>query len=349
MMKTSLSFVVGLALLGGAVGCADHGVASGDDGMGDGSGSQEPTPDPQVDAQGTYRVNSTFDIATNMPGTAGTVLNSIIAATDDPDDPMSWLLDQLLAQMSPGTLKDILVAGKPLVAQYLNDRLHDLAPNLVDTLIKIGDRMGAMTKHFGLDEKLQVSSVDQTYIARVTADGVRFTIDGTTTDLDFFSHDIDDVVANDVFITYDKGAGRLGIGEHTLPLPYGKLVRLGLDFAIIPAIDPTAHNLPELLDHLVNCQGVGQSISDYLGVGSATFWAGACKSGLTAAGNMLYAQIADQNAKLSLEVVGTSRAADTNNDYKLDKLLFGTWSGTMTYDAADATLAQPAVYDGARM
>ena len=171
MMKTSLSFVVGLALLG-AAGCADHGVAGGDDGMGDGSGSQETPPEPQIDAQGTYRLNSTFDIATNMPGTAGTVLNSIIAATDDPDDPMSWLLDQLLNQMSPGTLHDILVAGKPLVAQYLNDRLHDLAPNLVDTLIKVGDRLADMTKHFGLNEKLQVSSVDQTYIARVTADMV---------------------------------------------------------------------------------------------------------------------------------------------------------------------------------
>jgi hypothetical protein len=317
--------------------------------MGDGSGSQETPPEPQIDAQGTYRVNSTFDIATNMPGTAGTVLNSIIAATDDPDDPMSWLLDQLLAQMSPGTLHDILVAGKPLVAQYLNDRLHDLAPNLVDTLIKVGDRLGDMTKHFGLDEKLQISSVDQTYIARVTADGVRFTIDGTTTDLDFFSHDIDDVVVNDVFITYDKGASRLGIGEHTLPLPYGKLVRLGLDFAIIPAIDPTAHNLPELLDHLVNCQGVGQGISNQLGIGSATFWAGVCTSGLTSAGNMLYDQLAAHNSKLSLKIVGSSRAADTNNDYKLDKLLFGNWSGTMTYDTSDATLAQPAQYDGARM
>src|SRR5438445_9110190 len=111
MKKSSLSFVVGVALVG-AVGCADRGVAGGDDGMGDGSGSQEPTPDPQVDAQGTYRVNSTFDIATNMPGTAGSVLNGIIAATDDPDDPMAWLLEQLLAQMSPGTLHDILAAGK---------------------------------------------------------------------------------------------------------------------------------------------------------------------------------------------------------------------------------------------
>ncbi|HUS28589.1 MAG TPA: hypothetical protein VMZ53_08770, partial [Kofleriaceae bacterium] len=63
----------------------------------------------------------------------------------------------------------------------------------------------------------------------------------------------------------------------------------------------------------------------------------------------LYEQIADQNSKLSLHLVGSSRAADTNNDYKLDKLVFGTWQGTMTYEADDATLAQPADYDGTRM
>ncbi|HTL34013.1 MAG TPA: hypothetical protein VL326_12850 [Kofleriaceae bacterium] len=349
MMKmTSLSLILGLALVG-AAGCADSSTTGDDMGGGDGSGSQEPQPEPQMDAQGTYRVNSTFDIATNMPGTAGTILNGIIDATDSPDDPMSWLLDQMLAQMSPGTLKDILVAGKPFVAGYLNDRLHDLAPDLMDKLTEVGQRMAQLTKHFGLNEKLQVSSVDQTYIARVTADGVRFTIDGTVTDLDFLTNNIDDVVANDVFITYDKGASRLGIGDHTLPLPYGKIVRLGLDVAVIPAIDPNAHNLGELIDHAVNCAGVGQSISDALGFGSAAFWGAACHSGVNAGANLLYNQIADQNAKLSLQLVGSSRAADTNNDYKLDKLLFGTWQGSMTYDADNATLAQPAEYDGARM
>jgi hypothetical protein len=348
MKTTSLSLAL-LALLG-AAGCADHSVGAGDDGMGDGSGSQEePTPEPQMDAQGTYRVNSTFDIATNMPGTAGSVLNGIIAATDDADDPMSWLLDQMLAQMDDGTLKDILVAAKPFVAGYLNDRLHDLAPDLVDTLVDVGQRMEDMTKHFGLNEKLEVSSVDQVYIARVTADGVRFTINGTSTDLDFFSHDIDNVVANDVLITYDKPGSRLGIGDHTLPLPYGKIVRVGLDFAIIPAIDPTAHNLAELLDHLINCQAVGSNIATALGFGSASFWGAACHSGVTAGANVLYDQLADQNSKLSLKLVGSSRAADTNNDYKLDKLVFGNWQGTMKYETDDAALAQPAEYTGNRM
>lgn len=347
-MKTiaSLGCVVALALAG----CADHSVAGDDDGGGDGSGSQEETPpEPQMDAQGTYRLQSTFDIATNMPGTAGSVLNGLIAATDDPDDPMSWLLDQMLAQMDDGTLKDILVGAKPLVAGYLNDRLHDLAPGLVDTIVDVGHRMADLTKHFGLREKLEVKSVDQTYLAHVTADGVHWDVDGTAVDLGFIDNNIDEVTADGVFISYEKTDSRLHIGEHTLQLPYGKLVRLALDNVVVPEIDPTAHSLVELLDHQVNCAGVGAAVVDYLGFGSATFFATVCHSGLQYAANLAYDQIAAQNAVLDMHLMGSSRATDTNNDYKLDKLSFGTWTGSLTYEATDATLAQPATYLGARM
>ena len=103
MMKLS---PIGLAFALALTGCADS-SGTGDDTGGDGSGSQqEPQPEPQMDAQGAFRVNSTFDVATNMPGASGNFLNGLIAATDDPDDPMSWLVDQMLAKMDDGTLKD---------------------------------------------------------------------------------------------------------------------------------------------------------------------------------------------------------------------------------------------------
>jgi hypothetical protein len=64
MMKIApISFAFALALSG----CADS-TTTAPEPDGDGSGSSEPQPDPLMDAQGTYRINSTFDIATNMPG-----------------------------------------------------------------------------------------------------------------------------------------------------------------------------------------------------------------------------------------------------------------------------------------
>ena len=346
-MKTlsSLSLVLALA----AVGCGDNthvGDDPGGDGSGSGSGSGE-VEEPKLDATGTYRLHSTFDIAATMPGGAGSFVNGLIAATDDPDDPMSWLLDQMLAQMPSGTLKTILVNAKPFVAGYLNDELTQLAPDLVATIVQIGQRTAQMTKQFGVEEELVIAGADQTLLGTVTADGVRFTIDGTPIVLAFVDHDVDDVVSDGVLITIENEA-RMRIGQHMLPLPYGKIVRMGLDAAIIPSIDPTAHSLVDLLDNVVNCQGVGQSIADALDFGSASFWASACTAGLGRAADLVYDQIVANDSTLTFELTGESRVSDDNGDRKLDKLSFGTWAGTVSYDTTNTALAQPATFDGAR-
>ena len=339
----SLSFAFALALTG----CGDNILVDDDNGGGGGSGSDEQ-PEPRMDATGTYRLHSTFDIATNMPGSAGSFVNGLIEATDDPDDPASWLIDQMLAQMPNGTFKTILVNAKPFVAGYINDELHDLAPDLVDTIKAIGKHTAEMTKNFGVNKQLHVTSTDQVYIATVQADGVRFTLDGNAIDLAFADHDVDDVVANDVLVTIESESKML-IGEHALPLPYGKIVRMGLDAAIIPTIDPSAHSLVDLLDNVVNCQGVGTAIADALDFGSAAFWASACTGGLTYAANEVYDMIAASDSTLTFRLTGNARVSDSNMDYKLDKLQFGTWVGTLTYDTTDTTLAQPATFSGARM
>lgn len=350
MMKTaSISLV--LALFASAC-SSDKIVDDGDDdggGGGDGSDMQPPPPPtPKLDATGTYRIHSTFDLAATMPGTMGSVVNGLIAATDDPDDPMSWVLDQMLAQMPAGTFKTVLQGAKPLVAGYLNDELITLAPQFVGTIQKIGMRMNDLTKHFGVNEKLVVGGADGTYLASVIADGVRFQIDGSTLDETFFENNLDDVVANGVYITV-QNENRLTIATHTLSLPYGKIVRIGLDDAVIPAIDPTATSLANLLDHVVDCAGVGQTIADSLDVGTATFWATACRGGLSYAADQVYNQIAAADSVLALERMGSARCADANGDYKIDALAFGVWDGSATYETDNVPLAQPATFDGARM
>lgn len=348
MMKIApISFAFALALSG----CADSSVVDPGpgDGDGDGSGSgMQPEPTPQVDAQGTYRLHSTFDIATNMPGNAGGFVNGLIEATDDPDDPMSWVVDQMLAQMDDGTLKDILVGAKPFVIGYLNDQVTALAPDLVGTIVDVGQRMADVMKKFGVNEKLLVNSVDQTYIGRITADGVRFDVNGTAKDFLFADHDIDDVIADGILITFVDQT-KLNIGEHTLPLPYGQIARIALDYAVIPAIDPTATSLAGLLDNVVDCQGIGAAVANQLGFGSPALYAGACVAGLEAAADQVYDLIIASETKLDLSLTGTARAVDSNNDYKVDKITAGTWAGSMTMDAATATLAQPATFTGARM
>jgi hypothetical protein len=347
-MKKLASLSLALALaVAPLAGCGDN-ISDGNDDTGEGSGSgsgSDQEPEPKLDATGTYRLNSTFDIKANMPDG---FVNSLVEATDDPDDPASWLLDQMLAQMPNGTLKTLLQGAKPFVAGYLNQQLTQLAPDLVGTIVELGQHMGAMTKNFGVNEKLVVGGADQTLVATIVADGVRFTIDGNQIDLAFVDHDIDDVIADGILITLENES-RLLIGEHVLPLQYGKIVRMGLDGAIIPTIDPSAHSLVDLLDNVVHCQAVGQSIADALDFGSPALWASACTAGLSGAANLVYEQIAASDSTLTFDLTGNARASDSDGDHKLDKLQFGTWAGSLSYDAVDTTLAQPATFVGQRM
>jgi hypothetical protein len=143
--------------------------------------------------------------------------------------------------------------------------------------------------------------------------------------------------------------GHLDLADHSLPLPYGKLMRIGLDVAVIPAIDPTATGLADLLDNVVDCQGVGAAVAGQVPVGNAAFWKSVCLAGLTYAANKIYDQILSADSLLDLHRTGSARAADSNNDYKLDKLTFGEWSGTADYDGAAAPIAPPATFSGERM
>jgi hypothetical protein len=177
---------------------------------------------------------------------------------------------------------------------------------------------------------------------------VRFTIDGNQIDLAFVDHNVDDVIADGILITIESEA-RMLIGEHALPLPYGKIVRMGLDAAIIPTIDPSAHSLTDLLDNLVDCQAVGTSIANALDFGTPSLWASACTSGLAGAANLVYEQIAASDSLLTFHLTGDARVSDSNGDHKLDKLRFGTWAGTLSYDATDTALVQPASFSGQRM
>ena len=345
MIKVApLSFAFALALTG----CTTDRNGDDDADGGGGGGSSEPQPERKIDLVGTYRLHSTFDLATNMPGSAGSVINGLIAATDDPDDPMSWIVDQMLGQMQDGTFKNILVGAKPFVIGYLNDRVTALAPDLVGTLLEVGQRMADVTKNFGLNERLVVGHVDQTLTGRMTADGVRFLVDTSTVDVLFADHDIDDVIAEGIYVRFENES-LVTIDDHTMALPYGKLARLALDAAVIPAIDPTATSLAGLLDNVVDCQGIGASVATALGFGSPALYAGACLEGLDQAADLVYDQLVAADAQLDLHVTGTARASDTDGDFRVDKLSSGKWMGTMTYATTDAPLAQPATFVGARL
>jgi len=333
MMKHSPSLALLLAIGATAAGCAA--TVGGDDGPGgDGPGSGSGTGTP-LTMQGRYALQSDFDIATNMPGTAGTAVNVFIAATDDPDDPTRYILDLLIAQLPDGGFKNTLKSSEGFVAGYLNDRLLDVAPNFITQIRDIGDKFGQVAHHFGTLETLDVNGGKATH----TIQGLHFKVDGIELDFLFKDYGIKDVAVANVDVAMDQ-TGKVTLGNHAVPLSMGAMLRIGLDEVVVPLVDPSATSMSDLLHGMVNCQAVGQYVYDAIGLGSPSTFESACNSGLTAGGHAIETQLSNlDTAALEFGIQGTARAIDKNGDRMVDQIQTGTWSGTLSYVGQQAPLA----------
>jgi hypothetical protein len=326
------------------VGCAASAPGMGGDDMGSGSGSGSGSV--PLTPEGKFKLTSDFDIATNMPGTAGDVINEFIKATDDPDDPSRYILEKLVSTLPDGTFKNVVQGAIPFAAGYLNDRLLEIAPDFVTKILDVGDKFGQVAKHFGTIEELDVAANGMsTHIVN----GVHFKVDQTELDFMFKDVGIKDVTVANVQVTLDA-TGRLAIADHKVPLTYGAMVRLGVDEVVIPLVDPSATDLSDLLHNMVDCHAVGQYLYDAIGIGSPSTFEQGCTSGLTAGAHEVYTLIDHiDTAALEFDIQGVAKGVDKNNDKKMDSIQTGNWTGNLSYSGAPAPLPPKAPFSGERM
>ena len=344
-MKTTknLAFALALSLGALATGCAAEVPANPDD-PNDPSDPDDPPLPENVDATGKYQMKSSIDLAQNAPGKAGEIARSFIDATDDADDPTSWLLDQVINNIGNSTFKNILQGAKPFVAGYINDRLLEIAPDFVDTMLVVGNDFGEAAKSFGLNETLEVSGSAGSYSAKHSVTGARFKINNVESDYAFADFNATPVVVENVGLTVEAGSGKITLAQHSVGLKYGTILRVALDGAIIPAINPASQNLGQLFTNLVNCQAVGEQMHvatlDLVGFSpGAGVYRTACTLGLQKAADLIYSKLNEiDGSALDLGITGTAKALDKNNDNKIDTIQTGTWAGTMSYAGTPATL-----------
>lgn len=344
-MTRNLSLTLFLALGAAAAGCAaDAPAPSGDDAPVDPMNPDDPQPVP-LTPEGKFNVQSDFDLASNMPGTAGTVVNTFILATDDPDDPTKFIVDKLIAALPDGSVKNFAQQSAPFVTGYLNDRLLQIAPDLLTKVVDTGNAFGQVARHFGTIETLDINAAG---VATKVVTGVHFTVDNVPLDFAFADYGLPDVKVDNVQVTLEP-TGKLSIANHSVGLSYGAVLKVALDQAIIPLIDPSASNLGDLLHNAVDCQAVGQYVYEALDFGSPSTYQTACTAGLTAGANAIYTQISHiDGAALQFSLAGTAKGVDKNRDGKMDSILSGLWDGTTSYAGSPAPLAT-AKFFGAKM
>ncbi|MBL0215185.1 MAG: hypothetical protein IPQ07_15015 [Myxococcales bacterium] len=322
-----------------ALGATVAGCAADAPGMSGDDDTNPPPPDSQpvpLTPEGRFSVQSDFDLATNLPGTAGTVVNYFIQATDDPDDPTRFIVEKLVAALPNGSVKNTLNGAIPFVAGYLNDRLLQVAPDFVGKIVEVGDAFGQVAHHFGTIEVLDIQANGA---AVKTVQGLHFKVDNVDLDFNFKDYGMQDVKVEGLTVQLEP-SGKLNFSQHKVGLKYGQILKLALDQAIIPMIDPSAQNLGDLLKNLVNCQAVGTYVYQAVGIGSASTFESACNAGLAAAGPALYNQLDNiDGSALEFGLAGTARGIDKNKDGKMDDIATGTWTGELKYAGTPAPLA----------
>lgn len=330
-MKRTLSMFLLAAFA--ATGCtAGAPPAPGDDDDDVPPGEEQPVP---TTPEGRFAVTSEFDLATNAPGTAGTIANYFINATDDPDDPVKFMVEELVKVLPDGPIKNFAQGSIGFISGYLNDRLLEIAPDFVTKIIDVGDAFGQVTKQFGTMEVLEINAAGQTI---KTVKGLHFKIDNVDMDFAFADYGIAETKVEGLMVTLEP-TGKLGISDHKVPLKYGQVLKIALDQAVIPLIDPSATTFEDILVGAINCQAVGQYVFEALGIGSASTYVSACNSGLKAASRALYKALENMDGSaLEFGLVGTARGVDKNKDGKMDEITAGAWTGTLGYAGTPAPL-----------
>jgi len=286
----------------------------------DASPPPPPPPPPMIPAQTTGRFAVTSELALAVPAEVAPVLATLTEATDGPDDPTRYLIDHMIATLPDGAVKSIALGAAPYLAAYVQARIGEVAPRLAPGLAALANGLTRVATHVGTTETLRVDGAGN---ALRTITGVRFMVGDTPIVARFADHGLPDIPVT-TKVTLDA-AGHVTLAAHSHPLPYGALLRLGLDRAVVPSVEPTAHDLAGALAALVDCDALGAMVGDRLGAGLATLYVTACATAMTTLASELDARLAEV-ADITLTVAGAADTLDLDHDGSVDELRNGGWT-----------------------
>lgn len=297
---------------------------------------------PDFDLAGKYHVESQFNLPNGLPSGELDGLNTFLELTNDPNDPATWILDQLQDELDDPfkTILNAARAGFQLDAT-LNGFLLDNAPGFVNGLIDLGDDLDQVVKNFGLQTRLTIAGdgIESALAADHKITGALFWIDGTQYEYTTQEMNFPELEATGISLLV-RGETTMDIGRHGfVGIPYGDLLVFAIDNIIVPAQDPFASSLTELVSGWVDCETVGEQIADELDFGSSSVYEAACIAGVSVAVEAIEDSFSGITADLNIE--GSATLMDGDRDYKVEKLHNGEWEGEMVFNSGSVALERP--------
>jgi hypothetical protein len=309
-MITRLAFVLGLSISLAA--CASAAVTAPD---------APPSQIPKT-ITGTYDLVGTLDLST-LPAPADYILSELSSATDSPDDPARYLVDRMVAALPDGTFKSVATGLAPYIAPYIELELDRIAPNFAPGVRAIAAGLGTVAHHMVTIERLVVAPGGITTRALIGLQlaniPCQLAAGGAPDALAITRAEID-------------ATGTLLLTTHTMQLPYGEMLRLGLDRAVLPSVDMAAPDLAVALRDLVDCHQLGLTFYSHANLGSAALYETACAVAMTSLASEVYDKISViDESPFELDVSGTATGVDVDADGTMDEIRAGAWVGTASY------------------
>jgi hypothetical protein len=287
---------------------------------------------------GTYDLAGTLDLQT-LPAPADALLGQLGAATDQPDDPARYLVDRMVAALPDGTFKSVATGLAPYIAPYIQIEIDRIAPHFAPGIRQLASGLAAIAHHMTPIERMIIASDGLATRALI---GLRF----GSTPCDLAANGAPDALA--ITRVAIDGEGKLALAGHRMQLPYGEMLRLGLDRAVIPSIDLAAGNLADALRDLVDCHALGATFAAHAGLGSPALYETACAAAMTGLASDVYRKIAAiDDAPFELNVSGAALGVDLDANGTMDEVRSGTWTGTATYAGTKGPLGA-ATFTGTR-
>ena len=315
-----IRFVVMSVCLSVSFGCAD---------------ASSPLPDavstvPRSPA-GTFSIESHLAFA--LPAAARPLLQTLQDATDGPDDPSRFLVDAMVAKLPDGTIAHAAQLVAPYVAAYLEARIGSFAPRLAPGLAKLETSLSRFAQHLDTIETVRISE-DGEMARAVTG------VDFGDVRVPFAEVGMNEIAATLKVKMFD---GHLEIPAHALSIPYGSLLELALERAVVPSLALGTSELGKALASLVDCDKVGALVSEAVGIGGPALYATACVAGTTAVAAKVETAIAAIGDDLQLAVAGSGTGIDRDGDGAMDEIRDGAWYG----QPGSAFVVSSAVFSGA--
>jgi hypothetical protein len=291
-----------------------------------------------TDLTGSYVVTGQLDLET-LPEPARHILAELAEATDAPDDPSRYLVDHMVAKLPDGTWKAIATGLAGYVAPYIQVELDRIAPRFAPGIRQLVLGLDAVARHMTTIERVIVAPDGLATRALI---GLRL----ANTPCDLASGGAPDALA--ITRAAIDGEGTLVLATHRMQLPYGEMLRLGLDRAVIPPVDLAAGNLADALRDLVDCHQLGAVFAEHAGIGSPRLYETACSAAMLGLASEVYEKLAAiDDAPFELNVSGTAVGFDRDGNGTMDEIRNGTWAGTASYAGTKGPLGL-ATFSGTR-